>query len=30
MDPEWGTRNLAFGARDYFDPDPFWYTGPER
>jgi putative exosortase-associated protein (TIGR04073 family) len=30
MDPEWGTRNLAFGARDYFDPDPFWYTGSER
>jgi putative exosortase-associated protein (TIGR04073 family) len=30
MDPEYGTRCRAFGDQDYFDPDPFWYTGPPR
>jgi putative exosortase-associated protein (TIGR04073 family) len=30
MEPEYGTRNLAWGKRDYFDSDPFWYTGPWR
>ncbi len=30
MDPEYGTRCRAFGDQDYFDPNPFWYTGPPR
>lgn len=30
LDPEYGTRCRAFGDQDYFDPDPFWYTGPPR
>jgi len=30
MDPEYGTRCRAFTDNDYFDPDPFWYTGPPR
>jgi len=30
MDPEYGTRNRAFGDQDYFDPNPYWYTGPRR
>ncbi len=30
VEPEYGTRNLAFGSIDYFNPDPFWYWGPER
>jgi putative exosortase-associated protein (TIGR04073 family) len=30
IDPEYGTRSLAWGKRDYFDTDPFWYTGPWR
>ena len=29
MDPEYGTRNLAFGSQDYFNPQPFWYDKPE-
>lgn len=31
MEPLYGTRNLAFGYRDYRTPGtPFWYGGPER
>jgi hypothetical protein len=30
MDPQYGTRCKAWGTQDYFDPDPFWYWGPER
>ncbi len=30
MDPTYGTRNMAFGEQDYFDPNPFWYNGPPR
>jgi putative exosortase-associated protein (TIGR04073 family) len=30
IEPEWGTRNRAFGSMDYFDPDPYWYWGPAR
>ncbi len=30
IDPHWGTRALCFGDQDYFDPDPFWYVGPDR
>jgi hypothetical protein len=30
IDPEYGTRCRAFGDQDYFDPNPFWYTGPPR
>jgi hypothetical protein len=30
MDPEYGTRNRAFGDQDYFDPNPYWYGGPPR
>ena len=30
LDPEYGTRSLAWGEQDYFDPDPFWYNGPPR
>lgn len=27
MDPTYGTRNLAWGRQDYFDPDqPYWYN----
>lgn len=28
MDPTYGTRNRAFGAQDYFNPNSFWYNGP--
>jgi hypothetical protein len=30
MDPQWGTRCLAWPAVDYFNPDPFWYNSVER
>jgi len=30
IDPTWGTRCRAWGDQDYFDPNPFWYTGPSR
>jgi len=30
VEPEWGTRNMAFGSMDYFQPDPYWYWGPAR
>jgi putative exosortase-associated protein (TIGR04073 family) len=30
MDPEWGTRNMAWPEWDYFVPDPYWYNGPPR
>ena len=30
VDPQWGTRDLTWPEQDYFDPDPFWYNGPER
>ncbi len=29
MDPEYGTRNLAFGTQDYFQSEPFWYDKPQ-
>ncbi len=29
MDPEYGTRNLAFGNQDYFRSEPFWYDKPQ-
>lgn len=30
IEPEWGTRNAAFGSIDYFNADPYWYWGPTR
>lgn len=30
LDPQWGTRCLAGGPLDLFDPDPYWYNGPWR
>jgi putative exosortase-associated protein (TIGR04073 family) len=30
IDPQYGSRNLAFTERDYFNENPYWYTGPPR
>lgn len=30
MDPAFGTRSYKWGFRDYYDPEPFWYPGPEK
>jgi putative exosortase-associated protein (TIGR04073 family) len=30
MDPTWATRCRAWGEQDFYDPHPFWYTGPDR
>jgi putative exosortase-associated protein (TIGR04073 family) len=30
IDPQYGTRCKAFGEQDYFNPQPFWYWGPDR
>lgn len=29
VDPLYGTHNQAFTYRDYYNPDNFWYNGPE-
>jgi putative exosortase-associated protein (TIGR04073 family) len=30
MDPTYGTRCMAFGERDYYDPSPYWNCGPPK
>lgn len=30
VDPTWATRCRAWPEQDYFDPNPFWYSGPPR
>ncbi len=30
IDPTYGTRCKAWGQHDYFNPEPFWYSGPDR
>lgn len=29
VDPEYGTHDLSYGSRDYFNDDPFWYDRPQ-
>jgi putative exosortase-associated protein (TIGR04073 family) len=30
LDPTWQTRCRAWPDQDFFNPEPFWYWGPDR